>query len=271
MQTIKLNDQTLIPIIGFGTWKLQGKICEEAVLNALEIGFRHIDTADSYANHQKIASAIKKSKIPRKEIFITTKLWHEKLTAKEVKECVPRFLEELQTDYLDLLLIHWPNHLVPIEQTLQAMDEYKSRGVIRAIGVSNFDISHLEMAKGSGFKVEVNQVEFHPSFNQKKLKKYCDKNNITIEAHSPNGQGKDLFIPEIIDIARKNFATEYQIILSWLRQKGIVAIPKSTNPKHIKENFDSLKLNLDEDEMQILENLPQGNRVLNYPFAEFED
>ena len=244
-------------------------MCEQAVLDAFEAGFRHIDTADSYANHHRIASAIAKSGISRKEIFLTTKLWHEKLTASEVQDCVKRFLEELDTPYIDLLLIHWPNHLVPIKQTLEAMNELKQKGEVLALGVSNFTEKHLEEAKKTGFEVAVNQVEFHPSFNQKTLKTYCDKNKIVLEAHSPSGQGRDLLIPEIIDIARSHFATESQIILAWLRQKGIVALPKSTNPKHIKENFESLSINLKDNEIKIIDNLPQGERVIDFAFSEF--
>jgi len=270
MEKIDLNANASVPILGFGTWKLQGDVCEQAVLDALKVGFRHLDTADSYANHKKVGAAIRRSSLPREEIFLTTKLWHEKLTKEEVKDCVQRFLEELQVNYIDLLLIHWPNHLVPIEETLEAMNRCKEDGVVKAIGVSNFTIKHLEETKKTGFEVSVNQIEFHPSFNQKELKEYCDHNKITIEAHSPNGQGRDLLVPEIIDIARKHFATEYQAILAWLRQKGIVALPKSTNPKHMRENLESLKLNLKDNEIEVIENLPQGERVIDFAFSEFK-
>jgi len=270
MQTLTLKNGLQIPAIGFGTWKLQGDACTEAVINAIEAGFRLIDTADSYANHKKVGEAIKKSGLKREEIFLTTKVWYEKLTTNEVTDSVDRFLEELGVSYIDLLLIHWPNHNVPIRETLEAMNKAVQQRRVHSIGVSNFTIKHLNEIKSLGIDVMINQVEFHPSFNQRELKKYCDKEQIIIEAHSPNGQGKDLIIPEIIDIARAHFATEYQVILAWLRQEGIIALPRSKEVKHIKENYESLKINLKSGELTKINNLKQEGRILNFGFSEFD-
>lgn len=271
MPTLTLKGGVKIPVLGFGTWKLQGDECTRAVLSAFEAGFRHIDTADSYANHQRISEAIKKSGLKRGEIFLTTKLWHEKLTAPEVKDSINRFLTELDCGYIDLLLIHWPNRLVSIEETLGEMSKFNQAGLIKAMGVSNFTVKHLDRTLKTGFGIAVNQVELHPSFNQKELLQYCNSRNLVVEAHSPNGQGRDLLEPIIIDLARKHFASEYQIILAWLRHKKIVALPKSTNLKHLKENIESVHITLDTDEIKAIDSIKQKERLINYPFSEFDD
>ncbi len=261
-----------IPLLGFGTWQLGGEVAESSVSQALTVGYRHIDTADAYGNHHQVAAAIKKSGLEREEIFLTTKIWRESLGENEVPKAVDRFLEELETDYLDLLLIHWPNKEVPVAETLAAMDKAKKAGKARSVGVSNFTIRHLKEALATGVLIENNQVEFHPSLNQKELKEFCDKEGILLTAYSPLGRGQDLQLPLIQELARKYQRRESQIILNWLISKNIVAIPKSANPQHIEDNFLSLEFQLEASDIAAIDNIQSShNRVVRPAFAEFDD
>lgn len=269
MKYFKLNDGNKIPVLGFGTWQLTRDICRESVLKALEGGYRHIDTADVYGNHKEIAKAIKQSNINRSELFITSKVWRSELKKDLVLYAGERFLEELDTDYLDLLLIHWPNSSVPIQETLTAFQELKTKGLIKSYGVSNFTKTHLEEIKNLGLEITVNQVEFHPSLNQKELKKYCDKNNIVITAFSPIAQGQDLKLPLILELSKKYKKSTSQVILNWLISKNIVAIPRSSNINHIKDNFGTLKWHLNPDDIKKIDNIGSNNRLNNPSFAEF--
>ena len=173
MKTLKLKEGNDIPIIGFGTWLLKRDECRKSVETALDVGYRHIDTADVYGNHEEIAKAVQNSGLKREELFVTSKIWRSELTKELAMYAGEKFLDELEVGYLDLLLIHWPNKNVPVSETLRALFELKEKGVAKSIGVSNFTINHLEEALNSNIDFSVNQVEFHPSLNQKELKDYC--------------------------------------------------------------------------------------------------
>ena len=270
MKTFPLNSTTYIPALGLGTWKLKGDECVSTVLKALEIGYRHIDTADAYENHQEVAQGIKQSGIKREEIFITTKVWHDEINEPNLNKSAKRFLEELQTDYLDLLLIHWPNKDIPITESLEELNILKQEGVIKAIGVSNFTIHHLQDALKTGIEVASNQVEFHPSLNQKELKNFCDQNKIVITAYSPLARGYDLELPVIKDLSQKYGKTPSQVILNWLVNKGLVAIPKSSNPQRLLENFQSLDWQIDPQDMELIDNINENHRAVTPVFAEFD-
>ena len=270
MESIKLNDNASIPTIGLGTWQLTRDECYKAVRVALDFGYRHVDTADKYANHQYIAKAIKNSGVKREEIFITTKIWRGELSYDHVLYAGERFLDELEVNYIDLLLAHFPNPEFPIKDTLRAMDKLKDKGIIKSYGVSNYQIRDLKTAIDTGFNLSVNQVEFHPSFYQKELKEFCDKNNIVVIAYSPNGQGQDLSIPIIKKLARKYSKTESQIILNWITSKGIVAIPRSKNTDHIRQNFECLNFRMEKDDHRLIDRIGGSNRLLNPSYAEFD-
>lgn len=270
MKTLNLNPQTKIPILGFGTWQLQGDKCQKAVEKALEVGYRHIDTAEVYENHQIIGKVLRKSKIPREKLFITSKVWRDDLGKRNVLKACQKALKELQTSYLDLYLIHWPNRNIPIAETLEALGNLKEKGLIKAIGVSNFTINHLKEALKVGVEITNNQVEFHPSLNQKKLKNFCEKRKIVITAYSPLAQGEDLKLPIIRKLALKYKKSPTQVILAWLIQKNIVAIPRSANPKHIEDNFKVLKGNLEERDIKLIDKIGGYLRTINPPFAEFD-
>jgi 2,5-diketo-D-gluconate reductase B len=271
MKTISLNKQARIPILGFGTWQLQGEECRSAVAKALEVGYRHIDTADAYDNHQVIADVINKSGIPRKELFITTKIWREDLAAQDIEPSVTRFLKELNIEYIDLLLIHWPDSTIPIGETLEAMQKLEDLGLIKAKGVSNFTVNHLQEAVDTHFDITNNQVELHPSLQQPQLQQFCRKNGISLTAYSPIAQGKDLQLKLIQLLSQKYSVTPAQIILNWFMAKNIVVIPRSHNPQHIEENYHSIDFELSKEDIAEIDKLDQGNRLISPSFAEFND
>lgn len=270
MKTIQLNKSVSIPVLGFGTWQLIGKDCVNGVRIALETGYRHIDTADKYGNHREVAQGIKQGGVPRNEIFLTTKIWRTDLAKDTVPISCDRFLQELQTDYIDLLLIHWPNKDIPIGETLEAMNKLKEAGKVKAMGVSNFTKHHLEDALKTDIEITNNQVEIHPSFRQEEMKAFCDEKEITVTAYSPLGRGQDIALPTIQTIAQKHNATPAQVILAWLLSRGIIAIPKSDKQEEIESNFKAPELVLSEEDIAAINSVPQGPRLVNPEFAEWD-
>ncbi len=270
MKTFRLTDGVNIPALGFGTWELTGADCSIGVASALEIGYRHIDTADRYGNHHEVGQAIKNSGIAREELFITTKVWHSDLEHPKVLESVDRFLSELQIPYIDLLLVHWPNHLISIDETFSAMAELQAKGTIRAYGVSNFTIHHIEDVMAKGCQIVNNQVELHPSFNQMELKNYCDSKNILVTAYSPLGRGAELQNPTVVELSQKYGVSPAQVILNWIVSRGIVAIPKSKTPERIKDNFNSLNWQMEPQDIDKMNAIPQSDRLLVTDWQEFD-
>ncbi len=271
LPTKTLNSKTEIPMLGLGTWKLRKDKGEKAIKEALQLGYRHLDTANVYHNHQIIAEIIKKVGIKRENLFLTSKIWRTDLEKDAVIKTGNRILKELNTKYVDLLLVHWPNSSIPIEETLTGMKTLKKQGKVRAIGVSNFTISHIKEALKTGIKITNNQVEYHPSFSQQKLQTFCEEHNIIITAYSPVGQGQDLRIQVIQDLAEKYKQTPAQIIINWHIQKGRVVIPRSADPAHLRENIESLDFVLEKKDLEKINNLPRGKRLVAPPFHEFLD
>jgi diketogulonate reductase-like aldo/keto reductase len=280
IKTKKLNEEAQIPLIGLGTWQLNNGELERALGYATEAGYRHIDTADAYQNQSTIGQFLDRSKLERENVFITSKIWITDLEKEQAKQAVQKSLKELQTDYIDLLLIHWPNRDIPFAETLEAMGEMRREGLIKSIGVSNFTTNHLKDAlkaakalrdkKNLPVKISNNQIEFHPSLNQKELKLFCQENDITVTAYSPLAQGQDLNIDEIQNIANKYDKTEAQVILNWLIEQGLVVIPKSTDPKHIRQNLEALDFELEDEDIETLDNLDKNNRTVNPSFGDFD-
>jgi 2,5-diketo-D-gluconate reductase B len=255
METIKLKSGEHIPVLGLGTWRLKGKTGKEAVKTALEIGYRMIDTAEFYGNHKEIAEAIKMSGVLRKDIFITTKVPPFKLGRNSVLNSVKQYCRELETDYLDLLLIHWPNPVISVEETLLAFDQLKNEGTIRAYGVSNFSEHKLMAAIKTKLEVDINQIEVHPSENPRQLIDFCFQNGVAVMAYSPIGKGKDIHLSKIYELAQKYNRSEAQVIINWIISKGMIAIPRSENPDHIRDNFGALNWKLDEKDVDQIDNI----------------
>lgn len=251
-------------MIGLGTWEVRGNACTKIVKQALEIGYRHIDTAHNYENHEAIGKAI--ADFNRHELYITSKIDLDlQLNPKKVDESVEKAcdlaLKELGTEYIDLLLIHWPNRKLPLAAAFKAMEYLIDKGKINKAGVSNFTIHHLEDFRKEGLLPFANQVEFHPYLYQVDLLNYCRANKIELIAYRPLGKGKLLKEePLLHDIGEAHKKTKAQVVLRWLIQHGIPAIPKASSEKHLKDNLDIFDFSLTTAEMHRLDSLNQGKR-----------
>ena len=270
MKTIPLNSKTSIPQLGFGTWQLTGEECVQGVAMALQTGYRHIDTADGYGNHREVAKGIRQSGVAREDLFLTTKIKRDDITKEKLGGTVNRFLEELGTDYIDLLLIHWPNKDIPIGDSLGAMNELKEAGKIRAIGVSNFTKRHIEEALSTGVEVVNNQIEIHPTFKQEDMVSFLQEKGISVTAYSPLGRGQDLALPVIQDIAQKRGMAPAQVILSWLLSRNIIAIPKSEKKEYIESNFQAAELALTPEDIESINAIPDKERMVSPEHAEWD-
>ncbi|MCB0322985.1 MAG: aldo/keto reductase [Bdellovibrionales bacterium] len=270
LKDISLADGHSIPILGLGTWQLRGKACTAAVEAALEIGYRHIDTAVLYENHQAIAPALRQ--VPRSDLFITSKIPSDALEYESVLVQTERALDELRCEYLDLLLIHWPNAAVPLDETLRAFSRLRDEGKIRSIGVSNFTVTRLKEALTfADLPIVTNQVEFHPFLHQRELLSFCEQAKVVLTAYSPLARGKVLEDAELLRTAKRHQATAAQVALRWAMQKGIVVIPKATSRERLQENFDSLKLSLHHEEMQQIDALHRDQRLVAPDWADFTE
>jgi 2,5-diketo-D-gluconate reductase B len=265
----KLSDGVEIPTIGFGTWQLEGDICYNAIKNALEVGYRHIDTAYIYHNHSKVKEAI--VDFPREELFFTTKLWREHLAVDKVEFALDLCLKQLGLEYIDLFLIHWPDSSYPLHETVKKMYEMKEKGKVRSVGVSNFTISHLQELIDNNINVSVNQVEFHPYLYQKELLEFCNKNNIALTAYSPLARGNVARDPLLQAIGKKYSKLASQVSLRWLIQKNLIVIPKGSSKSHIKENIDIFDFVLSDDDVRIIDaiHLENTQRHIAPDFHEF--
>jgi 2,5-diketo-D-gluconate reductase A len=252
MQYITLNDGVRIPQLGFGVWQIPDAQAQAAVATALEVGYRHVDTASAYENEVGVGRAIRESGVPREEVFLTTKLWNGDHGYDAALRAFDKSLERLGTDYVDLYLIHWP---VP-EQDLyieswRALEKINADGRAKSIGVSNFTAETLERLVRESAKVPaINQIELHPYFSQPAMRQLDEKLGITTEDWSPLGQGGDLLNePILARIGEAHGKTPAQVVLRWHLQLGDVVIPKSATPSRIKENFDVFDFELSRDEM----------------------
>ncbi|MFC3932178.1 aldo/keto reductase [Streptococcus dentapri] len=250
-QTITLNDGNKIPVIGFGVFQIPADgSTYTAVKEALEVGYRHIDTAQAYFNEKEVGQAIKDSGIPRDEIFVTSKLWIQDFAYETAKATIDATLEKMGLDYLDLYLLHQPYGKV--EEAWKALEEAKAAGKIKSIGVSNFTSNFWKQFVPNFTTIPaVNQVEFNPYFQQKSLRDLLAKDNVTIEAWAPLGQGnKDLFAePIITNLANKYGKDVGQIILRFENQEGIVALPKSIKKSRMASNKDIFDFELTADDL----------------------
>lgn len=271
MRYIELNSGDKMPLLGLGTWQLRDEKCVNSVKTAIDIGYNHIDTADGYDNHQAVGKGIKESGVERKDLFITSKIKPENLHYDNVKADVQRFLDELNIEYLDLVLIHWPNKDIPLKESLKALKEVKDEGLTKNIGVSNFTINHLKDAiEFDPELVAVNQVEFHPSLYQKELLEFCQENGIVLTAYSPLARGKVFENKVIKELGAKYDKSPAKLALKWLIDKEIVAIPKASSREHLKANFDLFDWELPAEAREKMDQLNENNRLIDPSFGEFD-
>jgi 2,5-diketo-D-gluconate reductase A len=266
---IELSSGTSIPQLGFGVFLVDPADTQRVVEDALEVGYRHIDTATGYNNETEVGAALKASGIPRDELFITTKLRNDHHKARDVQGAFDRSLEMLGLDYLDLYLIHWP---MPANdfyvETWKTFETFFAAGTAKSIGVSNFLVPHLErLISETDIVPAVNQVELHPIFQQRELKEYQSKHGIRTEAWGPLGQGKyDLFgLPAIQDAARAHEVQPAQVVLRWHIQTGNIVIPKSNSRDRMAQNFDIFGFELNAAEMAAIDALDENRRVGGNP------
>lgn len=255
-----LNNGVEIPVIGLGVYN-SGEETTQAVKTAIQNGYRHIDTAKFYGNETDVGKGVRESGVDRHQIFITTKLWNDDQLAHRQREVIEQSLENLQTDYIDLFLIHWPVADVFVE-TWKILEEYYEKGVFRAIGVSNFQPGHIEaVLRNSDVIPAVNQIEVHPYLSQEPLVKYCHEKGIEIECWSPIARGKvfsDSLLQSLADKYQKSIA---QIVLRWEVQRGLIVIPKSIHKDRMLENADIFDFELSEDDMKLIFSLNQNESI----------
>lgn len=270
MKTIRLHNDRDIPQIGVGTWTLRGETARQNVRLALEAGFRHIDTAQAYENEVKVGQGIADSGVPRQDIFVTTKVATHIMREGEqaVRDAIDASLDKLKSDYIDLLLIHWPVKDC-VKQTWQVMEDEVRQGKVRSIGVSNFNRHHLDdLLSYAEIRPVINQIEVHPLMTQEENIAYNHHLGIEVEAWGPFGQG-DIDVvghPLLQSLAQKYQKTASQIVLRWIVQRGLITIPRA-KPNHFAENLGIMAFTLTDDDMQAISGLNQNLRsnALNDP------
>lgn len=265
MKMIKLNNDIKMPVIGFGTFMLSGEICENAVASAIKVGYRMIDTAEAYGNEAAVGNGIVKSGIDRNELFLVTKVNYK--SYENTRAAVEQSLKNLQTDYIDLLLLHWP--FANYYAAWRELEQLYTEGKIRAIGVSNFEPAQLvDLIAYNKVAPVVNQIETNLYCQRTEERKWLDKKNVAHMAYAPLGQGNrnEMFQESaVMTLAEKYHKTASQILLRFLIQKNVIVIPRSSKPKHIKENFEVFDFALTDHEMEQLSALDQKKALIGNP------
>lgn len=262
----RLNDHTALPVMGFGTNVLTGASGVQAIKTALEAGYRLIDTAQSYGNEQEVGRAIAESSVPREDVFITTKITDENQGYQKTLDSTKVSLQKLQTNDIDLLLVHWPNiedFALSIE-TFKALIDLREQGKVKTIGVSNYTPRLIQETIDATHVVPaVNQVEFHPFLFQKELLEYCDERQIRIESYCPIARAEKTKTPVLQRLAEKYEKSPVQVILRWHIEHGIIPIPRSSDPEHIKANADIFDFSLSEEEVEEMNGLHENYRIVD--------
>ncbi|MCZ8156930.1 MAG: aldo/keto reductase [Leptospira sp.] len=255
------NQNVSVPALGLGVWKSKPKECYTAVLSALDAGYRHIDTAAIYGNEAEVGQAIRDSKVPRKDIFVVTKLWNADQGYDKAMVAIDTSLSKLGMDYVDMYLIHFPVS-GKRKDSWRALEKIKSDGKAKSVGVSNFMVNHLEdLLSETSLVPAMNQVEFHPFLNDKALYDYCKQKGILLEAYSPLAHGKKLEDPKVTQVASKYKKSNAQLLIRWALQKGLVVIPKSVNPTRIIENGNVFDFEISNEDMLLMESWNENFRT----------
>lgn len=263
------RDDGAMPVLGLGTWQNDGVIGGRAVRTAIELGYRHIDTAQMYDNEDMVGQAIVETDIERDVLFVTTKVAPGNMDERSVRESCAKSLERLRTDYVDLLLIHWPDDSIPLAETLGAMADLRAKGQVKHIGVSNFSVDLMKEAiHAADFPIFCNQVEYHPYLAQDAVLSFCRKEGIALVAYCPLAQGAVVKDERLYDIGKRHDKSAAQVALRWLiRQRGVAAIPKATRPEHLEENFGVFDFDLTDAEQDAIDAFEKDRRLINPGWA----
>lgn len=255
-----------MPPLGLGTWLMEGAVCESAVEDALALGYRHVDTAQIYGNEAEVGRGVAASGVPREELWITTKVWRERLEPHALQASVTESLRKLGTDYVDLLLVHWPNPAFSLADTLAALDAERLAGRARWIGVSNFPRVLLAEACSLA-PIAVNQVELHVYLQQRELCAEAERLGVQLTAYSPLARGKVADDPLLAKLGQRFHQPASQVALRWLLERGHAVIPKASSAPHLRENMGCLDFALDAEDVSAIEALDRGLRTIDPPFA----
>jgi 2,5-diketo-D-gluconate reductase B len=258
-----------MPMLGLGTWELTDPaVCRNAVQTALETGYRHVDTAQAYGNESEVGDGLAAAEVPREDVFLATKVWRDALDRESVHETTRESLEKLGVDSLDLLYVHWPSEEYDLAETLGAFNELYDEGLIDRIGISNFEPDQLaEAVEVSAAPIFANQVEMHPLLPQERVRAACREHDVEVVAYSPLARGEILDVPELQDVAAKHDASPAQVSLAWIREKGATAIPKASSEAHIRDNWASLSLELDDEDVERIDGISRRERMVDPSWA----
>lgn len=258
-----------MPKLGLGTWPMRDAACTEAVLGALALGYRHIDTAAMYGNEDAVGAALAQTPVPRSDIHVTSKVWPDNLAPDAMRRSLEASLADLQTSYVDLFLIHWPRPEMNLPQALATLVRFKEEGLARAVGVSNFNTALLrEAVEVVGAPIACNQVEYHVLLDQSKLLAYARAHDVAVTAYAPLARGALTKHAALQRIAQKHGATLEQVALKWLLdQDGVAAIPKASRSESQRGNLEALNIGLDDEDRQAIANLPKDRRCVSPGFA----
>ncbi|SEV87535.1 aldo/keto reductase [Natrinema salifodinae] len=258
-----------MPMLGLGTWQNEDpEECAESVRTALEMGYRHIDTAQAYGNEEAVGEGIAAADVDREDVFLATKVWIDNLSHDDVLETTRNSLDRLGVDYVDLLYVHWPSREYDAEETLSAFSELYDEGLIEHVGVSNFLPEQLAAAVDAcDAPIFANQVELHPLLPQAEIREACADYDIEVVGYSPLARGQVFDQPEIQEVAEKHGVSEAQVSLAWAREKGVTAIPKATGEDHIGDNWESLTVELDQEDVDAIDSIDETSREVDPGFA----
>jgi len=258
-----------MPSLGIGTWQnTDPEACANAVATALEMGYRHVDTAQAYDNEASVGEGLARADVPREDVFLATKVWIDNLAYDDVLSTTEESLERLGVDYVDLLYVHWPARAYDPEDTLAAFDELYDEGLIERIGISNFEPDQVDEAiETADAPIFANQIECHPLLPQEELRAHCADRDVEVVAYSPLARGEVFDVPEIQAVAEKHGVSEAQVSLAWLREKGVTAIPKATSEAHVRDNWESQSLDLDDEDVARIDGIDRREREVDPDFA----
>ena len=261
-----------IPMLGLGTFNLRDDDGAGAIAAAIDMGYSHLDTAAGYDNEEIVGRGIRASRVSREELFVTTKVGRDHLAPDDVRGICENSLMVMQVDYVDLLLIHWPNQDIPLRDTLGAFGRLVEEGKVRHVGISNFNRRRVDEAVSlSPVPIVTNQVEYHPHLDQEALRQHCAKHNILLTAYSPLAQGKIITDPTLSSLAQQREKSAAQVALRWLLQKGIAVIPKASSVAHMEANLDLFDWYLSDEEMDTIASIETVHRVIDWWPGNFDE